>query len=184
MKTWTIFFNQGMKKIFSIFFLFFLYNCEAKEQKSPRSPITNLLPYHFILASDLFEFELFEKAIEEYNKVLEIDPGYSPALSGLGYSYLKLNKHDQAIKNWKKLLPLLKEGNQKAGIYLNLGLASFEKKKKASSLFYTFQALQLSTQHKSLRIQNNAKNNLVTFKNFFKLTDAEVIDIVKHFEKN
>jgi tetratricopeptide (TPR) repeat protein len=182
MKFSTTFFNQGTKKVFSIFFLFFLYTFEASAQETPSLSEVDLLPYHLILGKELFDLGLFDKAVEEYKRVLEIDPNHSSATKDLANSYLKLNKHEQAIQNWKKLLTLIKDKKEKAGINLNIGIASFEKKDKESSLFYTFKALQLSTQHRIFELQEFAKSNLENFKKFYNLTDAEVIDIVKHFK--
>jgi tetratricopeptide (TPR) repeat protein len=172
-------------KIWIIFFLllFFLWSCETLAQMaSPPSKI-NLLPYHHVLGNELFGFQAYDKAIEEYKKVLEIDPIYSPAIKGLANSYLKLKKYEEAIKNWKKLLTLLTDEKQKVAIYFNIGIASFENKEKEGSLFYTFKALQLSIKHKKPRINNYAKNNLEAFKKFYNLTDTEVVDIIKRFEE-
>ncbi len=190
MKTWTIIFNLTKGKFFYPFFLlpFFLWNCGSSDQKVSSSPPaasqkTNLLPYHFILGNELFSFQSFDKAIEEYEKVLELDPNYSPAVQSLANSYLKLKNHKQAIKHWKKLLTLVKDEKQKTDIYFNLGIASFENKEKESALFYTFKALQLSIQYGNLKINFYAKDNLKAFKGFYNLTDAEIIDIVKSFKE-
>jgi tetratricopeptide (TPR) repeat protein len=184
MKICPIFSMITPKNIFYIFFLlpFFLWNCKGSDQKASQPSKINLLPYHHVLGNQLFSFQTYNKAIEEYKKALEIDPNYSPAIQGLGNSYFRLKKYEQAIKNWKKSLTLLTDEKQKVAIYFNIGIASFEIKEKEGSLFYTFKALQLSTQYRIFEYQKLAKRNLEAFKRFYNLTDAEVIDIVKHFK--
>lgn len=190
MGIWAIIFNLTRKRVLFLFFLlpFFLWNCGTSEQTAsppppPPSSKTNLLPYHYILGNELFGFQSFDKAAEEYEKVLEINPNYPPAIQNLANTYLKLQKHKQAIKNWKKLLTILKDERKKIDIYFNLGIASFEEKKREDAVFYTFKALQLSIQYGNLRINTYAKDNLKSFKEFYKLTDPEMIDIIKNFKE-
>lgn len=190
MKVLEIIINIAKKKLLFLFFLlhFFLWSCGTSEQNnsapsSNPAPQNNLLPFHYVLGNELFAFQSFDKAVEEYEKVLEIDPYYLPAIQNLANSYLKLKNHKQAIKNWKKLLAILNDERKKVDIYFNLGIASFEDKKRENAIFYTFKALQLSIQYGNRRINAFAKDNLRSFKEFYKLTDQELIDIVKNFKE-
>jgi len=60
--------------------------------------------------SDLAYFfrskQLFHEAIEEYNKVLELDPNHGNALNSLGEMYIYLREFEKAIEYYKKYLSL------------------------------------------------------------------------------
>ncbi len=47
-----------------------------------------------------------DKAIEEYHKALELDPGYAQVYTNLGTVYLGKQDYDKAIENFKKVLEL------------------------------------------------------------------------------
>lgn len=48
-----------------------------------------------------------EKAVDELNKVIEIDPNFSPAYNTLGYAYRALKKNADAEKAFKKYIELV-----------------------------------------------------------------------------
>jgi tetratricopeptide (TPR) repeat protein len=43
-----------------------------------------------------------DKAIEEYNKALELDPNYGMALNGLGYVYMRIRNYEKAVEYFKR----------------------------------------------------------------------------------
>lgn len=43
-----------------------------------------------------------DKAIEEYNKILELDPTYGPALNQIAYTYMGMSNYEKAIEYFKK----------------------------------------------------------------------------------
>ncbi len=57
---------------------------------------------HERLAWECHEKELFYKAIEEFNKALELDPNYGYALNGLAYTYAEIGDYAQAIECFKR----------------------------------------------------------------------------------
>ncbi|UCG91641.1 MAG: tetratricopeptide repeat protein [candidate division WOR-3 bacterium] len=46
--------------------------------------------------------DLFHRAIEEFNKTLELDPNYGEALNGLAYTYADIGDYAQAIEYFKQ----------------------------------------------------------------------------------
>jgi tetratricopeptide (TPR) repeat protein len=187
MNTWKIDIRLVKERLIYIFFLspFLAWNCGVSDQPSHiTQKKVNLLPYHYILGNELFNFHSFKEAAEEYEKVLGIDPNYIPAIQNLANSYIKLNKDEEAIKNWKKLLKLQIDEKLKINTYYNIGVVSFKNKKKETSIFYTQKALQLSMQHKNNQVYPHAKANLKAFKEFYNLTDPEIANIVKNFKNS
>jgi len=185
MKVWKIFVKLIKNSLINIFFLFsFLsWNCGVSDQPSPAPPKkVNLISYHYILGNELFNFKSFKEAAEEYKKVLEIDPNHIPAIQNLANSFIKLNKDEEAIKTWKKLIKLPLDENQKLNTFYNIGVVSFKMDKKESSIFYTQKAINLSTKNGNITINTHAKNNLRAFIKFYNLTDSEIIDIVNNSE--
>ena len=51
--------------------------------------------------------EMNNKAIEEYNKALELDPDYAPALHLLGYSYYWMGELEKALECFKRYASVL-----------------------------------------------------------------------------
>jgi tetratricopeptide (TPR) repeat protein len=43
-----------------------------------------------------------DKAIEEYNKALELDPNYGLALNQLGYTYMRIRNYEKAVEYFKR----------------------------------------------------------------------------------
>jgi len=46
--------------------------------------------------------DLFYRALEEYNKALELDPNYGEALNGIAYTYAEMGDYAQAIEYFKR----------------------------------------------------------------------------------
>jgi len=57
---------------------------------------------HYNLAIRYWEKKLFSRAIEEYNKAIELDPNFGPAYNGLAYIYKDMGNYEKAIENLKK----------------------------------------------------------------------------------
>ena len=57
---------------------------------------------HYDLASYYWAKKSYQKAIEEFDKTLELDPNYGPALNQLAYTYAEMGNSDKAIENFKK----------------------------------------------------------------------------------
>ena len=57
---------------------------------------------HMFLGTYYGFMRLFNEAIEEYNKALELDPTYGWAMNGLAYTYLDLGDFEKAIEYFKR----------------------------------------------------------------------------------
>jgi len=87
--------------------------------------------YHQLAASYEIQGE-FDLAIEYYKKAIHFDKdGLCLSYNNLGNVYLSLREHQQAYSSFQKALSL--KGN-KAGIYFNLGIASYELNNIAEAL--------------------------------------------------
>lgn len=66
-----------------------------------------------------------EKAIEEYNKVLELDPNHESALNQIGYTYWGMSNYDKAVEYFKKAASVNPESpnplDSLADIYFSMG---------------------------------------------------------------
>lgn len=62
---------------------------------------------HFLLGNAYFGQQEFDKAIGEYRRATEINPGFSPAYNLLGYAYRQVEKFDDAETAFKKYIDLV-----------------------------------------------------------------------------
>jgi tetratricopeptide (TPR) repeat protein len=79
---------------------------------------------HFILGNEFSQTGDFEKAVEEYKKVLELDPQHVDAISNLGVAYYNLGQLDEAIEQYSKAIEI---APRDADIYSNLAAAHVQK---------------------------------------------------------
>lgn len=68
------------------------------EKLDPLNPRTGCL-----VAERYFLDKQFDKSINQYNKVLELFPGYGFAWDGIGYAQFISGQREAAIKSWEKL---------------------------------------------------------------------------------
>lgn len=61
---------------------------------------------HFRQGNDLSRAGEFDKAAEQYEKALEIDPQYVDAMTNLGVAYYNLGQLDKAIEQYSKAIEL------------------------------------------------------------------------------
>ncbi len=75
---------------------------------SNRWPKNFLMKKYSLLSGSqlLFHQENFDKAIEEFNKALELDPNFGRAHNDLGYTYLRMGNYIKAIEHFKKYVSL------------------------------------------------------------------------------
>jgi serine/threonine protein kinase/Flp pilus assembly protein TadD len=62
---------------------------------------------HYVLATSYRNNAMPEQAIEEYNKVLTLDPTYPDALNLIAFAYLGLKDFDRAVEYFKKYVSVL-----------------------------------------------------------------------------
>jgi Flp pilus assembly protein TadD len=79
---------------------------------------------HFELGNDYSQNGEFEKAVEEYKKVLELEPQDVDAISNLGVAYYNLGQLDEAIEQYSKAIEIAPED---ADIHSNLAAAHVQK---------------------------------------------------------
>ena len=117
-----------------------------------------------------YELNKHEKAIEDYNKAIELSPEYATAYNNRGAAYYELNKHEEAIEDYNKAIELNPDG---AGAYTNRGIAclnigiykdSTRDLKKAGILFFS-----------SGRIEDSVKANSICFKLQDKIENDDVV---------
>jgi len=73
----------------------------------------------------LFKQDLYQQAIDEFSKLIELAPDNADAYKNRGVSYMKQEKFDLAIKDFEKAKELFPELK---GLYSNLGVAWYYKK--------------------------------------------------------
>jgi tetratricopeptide (TPR) repeat protein/predicted Ser/Thr protein kinase len=57
---------------------------------------------HFVLASSYRSYAMDEQSIEEFNKVLSLDPNYPDALNLIAYEYMKSKNFEKAVEYLKR----------------------------------------------------------------------------------
>lgn len=77
--------------------------------------------------------EILRKAIQNYEKAIELEPDYGAAYNSLGVAYKEAGKTDEAIRCWKTAYELRPDVGYPL---LNLGLAYLEKGNKTQALDY------------------------------------------------
>ena len=83
----------------------------------------------------LFRARQYEKAIERYQRALELDPSYVPALGRMSEAYEQLGKNDQALAYEQRMQQVLGDKNSTrwlAEIYAGMG-----KKREATEILRT-----------------------------------------------
>ena len=70
----------------------------------------------FVKGRELFLSKDYDSAIEQFNKVIEMDEKYVEAYNMRGNCYLALKKNDEAVKDFSKAIELNPDNR---GAYLN-----------------------------------------------------------------
>jgi arylsulfatase A-like enzyme/Flp pilus assembly protein TadD len=82
------------------------------------------VPVHYLLGLNYYRLREFAKAVEEFQRVLQLSPDYELATFQLGLSYARTGDFDQAIQMLKHALEL--DGTNFSAAY-NLGAAYLKK---------------------------------------------------------
>jgi CheY-like chemotaxis protein len=64
---------------------------------------------HFMLANMLQRASRWAEAVDEYEAVVELQPGYFPALTRLAYLYFRQGLHARAVETWRRALPVCED---------------------------------------------------------------------------
>ena len=108
-----------MKKaiLYLLLFPFFISVSNADE------PLTRV---YFKKGNALFDNGLYEKAVESYNKVIELEPSNIKAYFNRGLANQKLELYDQAIKDFARIIELKPDYTQayfeRGNVYFDKGL--------------------------------------------------------------
>jgi CheY-like chemotaxis protein len=79
-------------------------------------PVSSKL--HFMLANMLQRASRWAEAVDEYEAVVEIQPGYFPALTRLAYLYFRQGLHARAVETWRRALPVCEDPELRRNIEL------------------------------------------------------------------
>lgn len=100
-------------------------NIKMFEEAAKKHP--NDLIYHFLLAQNYYKIRDYEKAIEEYSRVVEIDPKNNlavPSYTRMGHMLLEQGQNHKALAAFEKALSLNPEYaealNLKATVFMHL----------------------------------------------------------------
>jgi hypothetical protein len=102
---------KAIPPLFSIQFIF--YPKDHASGKGLTSQEEDELSNHFNNGLRLFNKDKFEKAVDEFEKCIEIDSLYIDAYYDMAYSYQKLGNTALACQTWKKLKDMGQKGGEK-----------------------------------------------------------------------
>lgn len=104
---------------------------------------------HYVLGGNqYFKKGEYEKAIEEFEKAIALQPDFAPAYNRLGMAYAILKDFEKAEKNFQKVIELASEVDQG---YLNLGLLYELKGDRERAISYFKKALSLNPENKKAK---------------------------------
>jgi len=103
------------KSFLMLFFIFGFLSCTSKEKQAEK---------HFKKGFEYQDKGNLDKALEEYQKALQLNPNYTQVYTNLGTVYLEKQDYDQAIQQFKKVIEL-NYYDRKA--HYNLGFAYLKK---------------------------------------------------------
>ncbi len=106
------------KRFLLLFLIFGFLSCASKEEQAEK---------HFRKGFKYQDQGNLEKALEEYQKAVQLNPGYVKVYTNIGTIYLERKDYDQAIQQFKKVIEL-NYWDRKA--HYNLGLAYLYKGEK------------------------------------------------------
>jgi lipoprotein NlpI len=90
-----------LTNIFKGFLIFILMSgtltCSSKEKQAQK---------HYMKGFEYHNQGLVEKAIEEYQKALKLNPNYIEAYMNIGAIYVDEKEYDQAIQQFKKVVEI------------------------------------------------------------------------------
>lgn len=104
---------------------------------------------HYILGGNqYFKKGEYQKAVEEFEKVIALQPDFAPAYNRLGMAYAILKDFEKAQKNFEKVIELAPEIDQG---YLNMGLLFELKGDRERAISYFKKALSLNPENKKAK---------------------------------
>lgn len=104
---------------------------------------------HYVLGGNqYFKEGEYQRAIEEYEKAISLQPDFAPAYNRLGMAYAILKDFEKAEKNFQKVIELAPEVDQG---YLNLGLLYELKGERDRAISLLEKALAINPENKKAK---------------------------------
>lgn len=104
---------------------------------------------HYVLGGNqYFKKGEYQKAIEEFEKAIALQPDFAPAYNRLGMAYAILKDFERAEENFQKVIELAPDVDQG---YLNLGLLYELKGERERAISYLKKALSLNPENKKAK---------------------------------
>lgn len=98
---------------------------------------------HYGLAENHLENRQYKQAIDEFNKVIEEDPGAYEAHTGIGFVHIQQGKYEEAIKSFKKAIAINPEY---ASAYDNVGVVHSLLRQYRQAIPYFEKAVHLDSE--------------------------------------
>ena len=127
-------------KIVFILVTILLLICTCTDQKAKR---------YFNKGYDYFDDGLFDKAIECYQKAVEINPDYANAYYNMGIAYAYKENYDKALECCQKAIEIK---NDYANAYYNMGFSYLAKDLDISAADSFYQAGLLFLKQKNRQL--------------------------------
>ncbi len=109
--------GDAFKSFLVLFLIFGFLSCSSKEKQAEK---------HFRKGFRYQDQGNLDKALEEYEKALQLNPNYAKVYTNIGTIYLEKKDYDKAIQQFKKVIEL-NYWDKKA--HYNLGLVYLYKGK-------------------------------------------------------
>jgi tetratricopeptide (TPR) repeat protein len=100
------------------------------------------------MADTLYYKREFDRAIEQYNRARELDPGNRGTSHGLGLCYLEKSEYDKAISEFEKTLEPSKGRGDLARAYLALAYSRSGRTEEARNILNDLKEISSSSKKK------------------------------------
>ena len=113
---------------------------EKKKDTRPQKKKDRKLKRHFAAGRKFYNKRMYNRALQEFDQAVKIDPSNFRALYWRGRVYLKMGHYDKATADFKMVVELKPDY---ARPYHNLGWLSYQKGKYEESIQYLNKAIEL-----------------------------------------
>ena len=103
----------------------FLWACAAEKPVEKLPPAKESAEIYFKRGVDSSEKREYKKAVSDYNKAVETDPGFVVAYLNRGFTYSKMGEYEKAISDYDKAIEInpryAKAYNNRGLVYRKMG---------------------------------------------------------------
>jgi tetratricopeptide (TPR) repeat protein len=121
-----------------------LYQSSTEKLTAALKTEPDSVPVHYLLGLDHYRLREFPRAVAEFQRVLQLSPGYALAVFNLGLAYARTSDFDQAIQTLKHALDL--DGTNFSAAY-NLGAAYTQKQMVPEAVAAFRQTIAIAPQY-------------------------------------